>query len=98
MDDDLQERFLQANANVDQMASQLADCLRNCMRAIAAEDPSSPRYRAVQNFDMLLKLMVRSEGVRLYELFEKAIDELRPERDDPASEWNAYRYHERSIL
>jgi hypothetical protein len=101
MDEDWNERFLKANANVDFMATRLADCLRNCMRAVAAGDPTSPRYRAVEDFDMLLKLIVRSEGVPLHELFEKAIDELRPERlslDQLSSEWRAEYCYERSIM
>ncbi len=97
-DDDLGEQFLQANSNVDYMASHLADCLRNCMRAVAATEPSSATYKAVQDFDMLLKLLVRSKGIRFGELFDKAIAELRPERAEPTGEGSAYRYYEHTIL
>jgi hypothetical protein len=103
MDEDWHESFLKANANLDYMANRLADCLRNCMRAVAAGDAASPCYRAVRDFEVLLKLIVRSDGVPLYALFEKAIDELRRKsddlsRDEVSSEWRADRYYERSIV
>ena len=75
-DDDLDERFLKAKANVDNMAYQLADCLRNCMRAVASVDPSLARYRTARDFEIFLKLLVRSEGIRLHELFEKTIEQI----------------------
>jgi len=88
MEEDFQERFLKANANVDYMAQTLADVLRNCIRASVASNPSSQTYEAAKNFEMLLKLIVRSEGVRIYELLEKAIEDItvepRPDSVDGA--------------
>ncbi|MBI1650125.1 hypothetical protein [Hyphomicrobium sulfonivorans] len=75
--EDFGERFLKANANVDYMASVLAQMLRNCMRASASQDPAGQTYEAMQNYMTLQKLVGYSEGVKAYELFEKAIAELR---------------------
>src|SRR5258707_158316 len=76
MDEDFRERLLKANANVDYMAHQFAEVLRNCIRASAASDPSSQTFHAAQNFEMLLQLIVRSEGVPIYDLMARAIEAL----------------------
>jgi len=81
-----EEDFLKANANTDYMAARLADCLRDCMRAVAADSPDSRRYYAVQNFSMLIRQLKHWENPNLHELFAKAIDHLRPLHppwDDP---------------
>ena len=97
-DEDFGEQFLQANANVDCMAHKLADCLRNCMRAVATNDPSSAAFNATQEFDLFLKLLVRSEGVRLGILFDKAIEAIRPVQPDFTSELSAYDEYAQSIM
>ncbi len=96
-EESLGEQFLGANANVEYMAHKLADCLRNSMRAVAAGNPASASFRAVQDFDMVLKLLVRSKGVSLHDLFDKAIEEIRPKPFDPAVDEPLYRYRENRI-
>lgn len=95
---DAEERFLKANANADFMANRLAECLRNCMRAVAGGDSSSGVYRAAQDFDILLKLLVHSEGVRLSELFGKAIEEIKPSPLQISGEWLASKDYDHAII
>lgn len=80
-DENLGDQFLRINANVDYMAGELAEILRNCMRAAASGEPTSQTYRAAQGFQTLLKLIGYSESVRTYELFEKAIASITVENE-----------------
>ena len=99
--DSLEVRFLKANANKEYMAGVLADCIRNCMRGVAAGEPSSAAYKASQDFLSLIKLLKYAEtGVPLMQLFVDAIDEIRPTRTDDIgnAETFAERYFESSIL
>lgn len=79
-----EERYLRLNANLDYMAGRLADCLRHCMRAVAAAtgDSALARQRAIADFVLLVQLMERSEGVRMGDIFEAAIKEFREVDDD----------------
>ena len=70
------------NANVDYMASQLADMIRSCMRSSASSEGNSRTYQALEKFQLLLKLIGYSEGIKGYELFEKALEEFKYETDD----------------
>lgn len=76
------EDFLRVNANTDYMAGVLADCLRDCMRAVAADSPDDRRNRGVQHFSTLLRQFKHWQEPNLYDLFGKAIDELRPSHPD----------------
>jgi hypothetical protein len=83
MDDDFHERFLKANANPDFMAQQLADLLRNCVRAAAAtSDPTSQTYRASETLKFLIQLMSRAESIQPFELVEKAVGQITVDGDD----------------
>jgi hypothetical protein len=89
--------FLDANANVEYMAHVLADCLRHSMRATIANDQTAGGYRASEEFKALLDLMVRSKGLRLYDLFDRAIAKLRLGQAD-LRERSAYQKYEDAIV
>jgi hypothetical protein len=81
------DRFLELNANVDYMAGRLADMIRHCMRSIASSDGG--RYQALealQDFVVLRKLIDYSVDVSFYEVFEKALADLRVRSDDVLDE------------
>jgi len=96
--DDFASQFLKANANHDYMAGVLADCIRHCMRGVAAGDPSSPAYKATQEFEKLLKLMRHADGVYLYKLFADAIDEVRPKQPKLGGDWRASKYFDHTVM
>ena len=81
--DDLSERFSCAQTRIPTIwliawrtaSATACERLRPKIRSAAC-------YRAVQDFDKLLKLMVRSEGVPLYGLFNRAITQVRSERPE----------------
>jgi len=80
---DRDDAHLKLNANVDYMAGRLADMIRHCMRSIASSDGGRRQtYEALQDFVTLRKLIDYSEDVSFYDLFAKALEELRPESDD----------------
>lgn len=78
VEDDFEEQFLKANANVDHMSSVLGDFLRNCMRVASSNGNSSQTYAAMEDFKTLFRLIGHSEGVKTFELIDKAIEQLQP--------------------
>jgi hypothetical protein len=58
---DFHERFVAANANLDFIAHEFADVLRNLMRAMAATDPAAATYKAAQHMDFVAELLSKTE-------------------------------------
>ncbi len=57
--------------------------IRHCMRSIASSDGGRYQtHEALQDFMALQKLISYSDGVKGYELFDKALAELRPTTED----------------
>lgn len=50
--------------------------LRSCMRGISSEDSASGTYKALQDWNDVLRLLSYSDGVSGYEVLEKAISEF----------------------
>lgn len=87
---DYGEQFLRANANVDYIAAQFADVLRDMMRAFAADDPAAGVARASSHLSQMFQLINRaSDPISAYSLCLKAVENLhetRPEdyrQEDP---------------
>ena len=75
-DEGFHERFVAANANVESMASQMAELLRSVMRAAASSDRASQTYRAAETFIFLLELIQNAKDFNTVELLARAIDEI----------------------
>lgn len=84
MSDDYERMFLRANANAEFMARTLADLVRRLLRASINND-GSQKYEAVNAMKFFLDLVTESEGVRLYDIVDKAVADLTVER-----EWDSY--------
>jgi hypothetical protein len=75
MADDYHEAFLKANANLDFIADQFADVLRNLMRALVAHDPSAATYRAAEQMNFVAELLSRiDERFGFHALFARALE------------------------
>lgn len=75
--DALREAFLTANANREFIAEQLADVIRNLVRAFAANDPSRPIYYAAEKMDLVMDLVRRCEDpLSWHGLFTSAIADI----------------------
>lgn len=75
--EDFGERALQANANADVMAEELADIVRSIMRAaVANSDNRSQTYLATKKLDYFLELFARADSVDLHELVENTVADL----------------------
>jgi hypothetical protein len=71
------DEFLKVNANADYIAYQLAEMIRNCMRATASQDPTGQTYRAMKNFNAVQRLIGYAGPVKGLDVFEKALSQLR---------------------
>jgi hypothetical protein len=84
MADDFHEAFLKANANLDFIASQFADVLRNLMRALAAHDPSAATYRAAEQMNFVVQLLSRTdEKFGFFALFGRTVEFMNDKRETP---------------
>jgi hypothetical protein len=59
--DDFREAFLRANAREDFIVAQLADMLRDLMRAVSSDDVSGKAWSAGEQMTFVCKLIARSE-------------------------------------
>ncbi len=84
MSDDYERALMQANANAEFMGHTLADFVRRLMRASISND-GSQEYQAAEAIKFFLELVSASEGVKIYDITEKAVSELAVER-----EWDHY--------
>jgi len=74
---DFHEQFLEANANQQFITAELADVLRNLMRAVASNGPSAALYNASQQLEFALQLIKRcKEPLRLYDLLADAVEDV----------------------
>ena len=81
--DELQRRY-----QAEVKAVEMADFLRDVVRAVAAaENPNY--YRVAQRFAVLMREFPKCEQPDLYQLCRAAIDDLRPPRPDPWDDRNA---------
>lgn len=83
--EDYRERFLRANANPEYVSSLFANVLRRLMRAVGAQSHWEPARQAAAEIYELIEFMQHAEKpFTLYEVFEKAVEEIReglPEED-----------------
>ena len=88
--DNFPDQFTRANANLDFIAAQFADVLRNLMRAASSDDPSDGAFRASQQMDFVVELLSKTtEKFGFYHLFMKSIEEF---KDD--TEWASVEHTE----
>lgn len=84
MTEDYESAFIRANANAEFIGHQLADLARRLMRASINND-GSQKYEAMNTLQYILKLASQAEGVRVYDVIDKAVSDLVVER-----EWGSY--------
>jgi hypothetical protein len=74
---EFREAFLKANANLDYIAAQFADVIRDLMRAVGSDQPSAEAYRAAEKMNTVAELLSYSEeGFSFYEMFQRALREF----------------------
>ena len=77
------EQFLQANANIESIAANFADALRDMMRAFAADDPTAAASRASSHVSLMLALIKRApEPLNAYSLCRLAAENLQENGSD----------------
>lgn len=87
MDDDFDgktfgQRFIEANANNEFIASYVAQVLRDLMRAAVAVDRSRQLFNASRNVDFIIKLVKAArEPLDIHQILESALSEFDP-RDE----------------
>lgn len=60
------------------LAGELADCIRDCLRAIASTGSDERIYHAVRHFRRILDGLRKAPDTNLHLTFLTAIDQLRP--------------------
>ena len=76
--EDFGEALLRANATPETIAFEIADVLRDLLRASAAEDPWTGPYRAAMRMDRALELIERCpEPLSWSRLFKEAVENIR---------------------
>lgn len=72
-----EETFLKGNANPDFIGAKFAELIRDLMRAVASNSPSSEAYRAAKQMDYIAELLAHAqERLSFQFLFEKALGEF----------------------
>ena len=70
------------SADFNLAAGTLASCLRNCMRAVAVQDPTGQSLDASRDFVAVVKILVRNDHMSPRALFADAIGQLRTDDHD----------------
>jgi len=81
------EQFLQANARSEYITAEVTEVIRNLLRAVAADDPSSATWKAAEQMDTVVELIKRyDQPLNFYGIMLAAVKDF--QENLPEQEWD----------